>query len=208
MTNHASNMPFVVTADENNYAKYEASLMSQVSVAMACAMAYVAFQSDDSCGGRQGGTSTIKRECRDMEEYIALMNPTSFHYKYHMDKDSFWMLVDMLSPHLPSTEEEMEKGAVPNGLITHAFCLNISWGGSTGSEVHGINDDEPLRSVWHVVDAIHQCPELNIVFPETYAQQAKCANGFKSTSSINIDCCIGAIDGMLVCMNNPQLMTK
>ncbi|KAL7475546.1 hypothetical protein ACHAW6_001457 [Cyclotella cf. meneghiniana] len=176
MTNHASNMPFVVAADENEYAKYEASLMNQMSVAMASAMAYVAFQHDDSCGGRQAGASTIKREYRDMEEYIGLMNPTSSHHKYHMNKGSFWMLVDMLSPHLPSTREEMEKGAVPNVPITHASCLSMALRYFVGGGLHWIF----RRSVWCVVDEIHQCPELNIVFPKTYVQQAKCTNGFKS----------------------------
>ena len=47
------------------------------------------------------------------------------------------------------------------------------------SEFHDVNDDEPLRSVWLVVDAILQYPELNIVFPETHAEKTEYANRFK-----------------------------
>ncbi|KAL7488033.1 hypothetical protein ACHAW6_013622 [Cyclotella cf. meneghiniana] len=151
-------------------------------------------------GGRQDGVSIIKREHRDMKEYIGLMNPTSLGCKYRMNKDSFWMLVDMLSPHLPSTGEEMEKGAVPNGPIMHASCLSMALRYFTGG-IHWIF----WRCMALMMMNLLRCPELNIVFPETYALQAKCANGFKSKSSININCCIGAIDGMLVWMNKPTI---
>jgi hypothetical protein len=36
------------------------------------------------------------------------------------------------------------------------------------SDFHGVHDDEVLRSVWFVVDAIHASPELNIKFPESH----------------------------------------
>lgn len=126
-----------------------------------------------------------------------------------MYKDAFWMLLELIAPHLPNTGEERQKGAVPNGPITHASRLSMALRYFAGgdpldiSDVHGVGDDEPLRSVWLVIDAIHMCSELNIVFPETHAEQTECASGFRATSSINIDCCIGAIDGMLVWMNKP-----
>ena len=54
-----------------------------------------------------------------------------------------------------------------------------------------------------IVDSIHATPELNIKFPETYADQTEVMLGFKQKSSVDLDCCVGAIDGMLVWMNKP-----
>ncbi|KAL3793253.1 hypothetical protein HJC23_000795, partial [Cyclotella cryptica] len=193
----------------DDYALYQARVMSEVSSAMASVTAFVAFQCDESNGGRKPGASTIKRERKNIEQYIGRMNERSFRRRYRMYKDAFWMLLELIAPHLPNTGEERQRGAVPNGPITHASRLSMALRYFAGgdpldiSDVHGVGDDEPLRSVWLVIDAIHMCSELNIVFPETHAEQTECASGFRATSSINIDCCIGAIDGMLVWMNKP-----
>ncbi|KAL7477099.1 hypothetical protein ACHAW6_002911 [Cyclotella cf. meneghiniana] len=94
-----------------------------------------------------------------------------------MGKDAFWMLLELVSPNLPSTREGRKLGGVPNGLIMHALHLSMTLrffarGGSIGYF-------RVSWSVWLVVDAIHQCPELNIVFLETHAKQTECANGLK-----------------------------
>jgi hypothetical protein len=63
------------------------------------------------------------------------------------------------------------------------FC----WGDPLDiAEFHGVGDGN-LWSVWLVVDAIHQSPELNF-FSKTHADQTECANGF----------CIGTNGGILV----------
>ena len=128
-----------------------------------------------------------------------------------MDKEAFWLLLDIVIPHLPSTGESNTSGGVPNGFITHAARLSMALRYFAGgdpldiSEVHGVSDDEPLTSVWYIVDAIHASSQLDINFPESYTAQAECVHGFKTKSSINIDCCLGAIDGMLVWMNKPNI---
>ena len=66
------------------------------------------------------------------------------------------------------------------------------------------NVDELIKNE-NVVDAIHKSPELDIKFPETHEEQVQCARGFKAKSQILIDCCLGAIDGMLVWMNKPNI---
>jgi hypothetical protein len=118
----------------------------------------------------------------------------------------------------------MSKRAVPwilgstvlNGPITKAACLSMVLRYCEGgdpldiTEVHGdfVHDDEAMRSVWFVVDAIHVSPELNIKFPESHMEQAIIMEGFKSKSTINIDCCVGAIDGMLVWMNKSTIAVQ
>jgi hypothetical protein len=128
-----------------------------------------------------------------------------------MTKEAFWTLLDIIERHLPSTGEKRKRGAVPNGPITKAarlsMALRIFAGGDSLdiAEVHGVGDDEPLTSVWDVVDAIHKSSELDIKFPETHMAQMESMLGFKSKSTIDIDCCLGAIDGILIWMNKPTI---
>ncbi|EJK67522.1 hypothetical protein THAOC_11427, partial [Thalassiosira oceanica] len=46
--------------------------------------------------------------------------------------------------------------------------------------------------------------ELDIKFPETEAEQRAVAEGFRRKSEIGIDCCCGAVDGMLVWIHKPS----
>lgn len=128
-----------------------------------------------------------------------------------MSKEAFWTLLDIIEKHLPSTGEKRKRGATPNGPITKAARLSMALRYFAGGdpldivEVHGVGDDEVTNSAWNVVDAIHKSPELDIKFPETHEEQVQCARGFKAKSQILIDCCLGAIDGMLVWMNKPNI---
>ena len=212
MNNHRAHIPLKATASENEYAQYEAALLTQVSAAIASSAAFFALDDDTMYSGRAAGSTTIKRKRRDMEEYLGRMDDRNFRRKYRMNKDAFWLLLDIIGGHLPSTGEDNKcGGGPPNGPITIAARLSMALRYFAGgdpldiSEVHGVADDEVLRSVWFVVDAIHLSPELNIVFPETHEDQTICMEGFRDRSRINIDCCIGAIDGMLVWMNKPTI---
>ncbi|EJK56513.1 hypothetical protein THAOC_23584, partial [Thalassiosira oceanica] len=60
------------------------------------------------------------------------------------------------------------------------------------------------QAFWEVVDAIHQTSSLDIKFPESRFEQAEIARGFKRKSSIGIDCCVGAIDGILIWIHKPS----
>ena len=212
MSNYSGSIPFKVTASENEYAQYEATLLKQAAAAIASSAAFFCLdQNDTNYTGRDEGAKTIKRERRDIEEYIGGLDDRNFRRKYRMDKDAFWLLLDIIETRLPSTGEDRKRGAVPNGPITKAARLSIALRYFAGgdpldiSDVHGVGDDEVLSSVWSVVDAIHLSPELNIRFPETYEEQTLCMEGFRSRSKIYIDCCIGSIDGMLIWMNKPTI---
>ncbi len=98
MSDRPSNVPSLATADENQYALYQVRVMSEVSSAMASVMAFVAFQSDESNGGRKPGASTIKRERKNIEQYIGRVNDRSFRRRYRMNKDAFWMLLELIAP--------------------------------------------------------------------------------------------------------------
>ena len=49
--------------------------------------------------------------------------------------------------------------------------LDIAW-------VHHVNENEPLRSVWFVVDAIHATKSFNIIFPQCHQEQLNVAAEF------------------------------
>jgi hypothetical protein len=48
-------------------------------------------------------------------------------------------------------------------------------------EFHGVSDNEVGKSVGDVVDAIHECPELDIQFPNTFSAQTKLMLGLRQS---------------------------
>ena len=71
-------------------------------------------------------------------------------------------------------------------------------------QVHGVGYDQVYISVWEVVDAINQCPDLQIAFPTDHQAQILIAEGFKKKSRVDFETCVGCIDGMLVWINKPN----
>ena len=74
MNNHRAHIPLKATASENEYAQYEAALLTQVSAAIASSAAFFALDDDTMYSGRAAGSTTIKRKRRDMEEYLDRMD--------------------------------------------------------------------------------------------------------------------------------------
>eukprot|EP00956_Cyclotella_meneghiniana_P017339 scaffold28153_cov22-Cyclotella_meneghiniana.AAC.4 len=160
---------------KHGYALHQVFLLSQVSAAIASVASFISIDAIENCmQARQYGAKTVKRVRKNMD-------------------DVFF-----------DTGEKRKRGAVPNGPITKAARLSIELMYFSGgdpfdiAEVHGVGDDEVVRSTWDVVDAIHNSPELDITFPETHEEQMDCTMGFKAKSRININCCVGCIDGMMV----------
>jgi DDE superfamily endonuclease len=61
-----------------------------------------------------------------------------------------------------------------------------------------------FESLWLVIDAINQHPELNITFPESQAQQLELADEFRHKSQAGFTNCMGAIDGILIWIHTPS----
>ena len=95
---------------------------------------------------------------------------------------------------------QQQNGAT-NGLIPSSICLSLALlffvGGSPYDIAvsHGISVPEVYRSVWRVVDAIHETKELKIVFPN-HAEQQTIANTFKEQSDADFPGVVGCVDGM------------
>ena len=161
--------------------------------------------------GRIGGTKNVKRTRLDVDAHLLQMDCNSFRRKYRMNRDSFYKLLDILEPHIAGTgKNRATPGGIPNGPITKASRLSMAIRYCAGGDPmdiadhHGVSTDEVPRSVWKIVDAIHKAPQLNIEFPLTHEAQKDVADGFSEKSKLNIDCCVGAIDIILIWIHKPS----
>jgi hypothetical protein len=127
-----------------------------------------------------------------------------------MEESAFWTLYDIISPNMTLGNKKRKRGATPNGDISKdtrlAMALRYFAGGDPYDigQSHGVHSYEVKSSVWDVVDAVHATASLNIHFPEDHQQQLEIAEGFKRKSVIDLDNCVGAIDGILVWIHKPS----
>ena len=70
--------------------------------------------------------------------------------------------------------------------------------------VHGISVSQVYESIWIVIDAINKCTELSFEFPFCHQKQKALAEGFRGLSDAGFDICVGAIDGILIWMDQPN----
>ena len=201
------------SAAEELKAAQHTAFISQVSSAVASIAMFTTMgikKRGSNFTGRVAGSKTKKRKRLDVDQYIVEMDLTFFCRKYRMSKNSFYNLLDIIKPHLPTYGSQRSRGANPNGTITAEARLSMALRYCAGgnpldiSDIHGINKDMITDCLWDVIDAIHRSPKLNISFPECKKEQEKIAEGFKCKSDIDIDCCVGAIDGILIWINKPS----
>ena len=69
---------------------------------------------------------------------------------------------------------------------------------------HGVNDEEVLKSVWDVVDAVNLTTSMNIKFPACHDEQRKIAAASKAKTKIGLSNCVGPIDGLLIWTHKPS----
>ena len=67
----------------------------------------------------------------------------------------------------------------------------------------GISKTMIHYSVDYVINAVCNCKALAIKFPLSHAEQLSVARGFKRKSTAGFNCCVGAVDGMLVWLSKP-----
>jgi len=199
---------------EHDAALQNTAFLSQVSSAIA---SIAMFTTSKVCGSskeqsshasRAPGSKTKKRKRLDMDKYMSDMDAKLFRRKYRMEKSSFYNLLDIIEDHLPKGERK--QGKTPNGPITNAARLSMALRYCAGgdpldiADIHGVSEIEVKENLWKVVDAIHLSPPLDIKFPEDHREQQDIANGFARKSDEDINCCVGAIDGILIWINKPS----
>ena len=122
----------------------------------------------------------------------------------------FW-LSNILEPYLNSTcVTRSAPRSVPSGPITMTSHLTMALRYcAVGDPVdiadhHGVHVVEVTYSVWAVIDTIYAASQLNIAFPKTHEEQESVADGFASKSDLDINTCVGAIDGILIWIHKPS----
>ena len=131
-----------------------------------------------------------------------------------MTEEAFWDLHELLKPHMGSSrkragKEKKHKNGGKNGLISTETRLSAAiryFAGGRPEDIaisHGIAHSEVFYSCWKIVDAVNNCPELAFGFPESHEKQRELAAAFQGNSRANIDCCAGAVDGLLIWIERP-----
>ena len=199
--------------DEDVLSTETIAAISLVSVIETSALLYTTMKKKPRLTNKG---SVIIRNRRTVSSVMYELGGLSSRY-FRMNQQTFWNLVQELKPKIllilaskrqPNTDKK-KRGSPPNGPISIpvrvAAAIRYFAGGSPLdiALVFGINHVDVFKSVWVVVDAINNSVSLNINFPKSYEEQKKVAVGFKSKSAAGFDCCVGAIDGMLVWINKP-----
>jgi len=134
-----------------------------------------------------------------------------FCHAYRMMKAQFIELYDMLEGEMKVSNKHVLK-RTPNRPIENVVQLAcaiqyFAEGKSYDIAVmFGISHSSFYAwCMWIVVDAIHHCKDLNIQYPSCqHAQYQHIAEGFQKHSSVGFKICAGAIDGLLIGLENPN----
>ena len=73
-----------------------------------------------------------------------------------------------------------------------------------GGDIYDIARTDAFASVWMVIEAVHRTQALQLVFPRNHAQQRQLAMEFANRSQAGFDCCVGAVDGILIWIIRPS----
>ena len=189
------------------------------------ALAACLRRAEEERGRRKKGRAFYHRERVPIGKVHATMGVRIFRRAFRMSLDSFWRLHNILLPHLHNASraarDYQRKGGrgggnylpppIPNGHIFPSIRLGAALryfaGGSPYDivAVFGIGYSEVLSSVWIVVEAINQCPDFKMRYPDSLEEQRVIAAEFAAASTPGIRNCAGAVDGILIWMLKPSL---
>jgi DDE superfamily endonuclease len=167
---------------------------------------------------------TIRCVRRSVSNITYELGGYSRHY-YRMTDTTFWTLHHVLKPALEKIAKKQKslslhrrpqkkhrtttKRTAPNGLIATSIRLSIALHYFAGGDpldialVHGVSHSEVFTSVWMIVDAVHNTPKFDIVFPKSHEEQRWLARAFQAVSKAGIDICVAATDGILIWIPKP-----
>jgi hypothetical protein len=190
-------------------------LIKQVYTAAAvaaAAAAIVASRNRDKVGWRG---RAIRRRHATMHGIYEQLGPAYFRRAFHMKYESFCKLNNILSSYIIKLARKRGAkpnlmGQGPNGRIAPSIRLGCALRYFAGGSVYdimiamGIGRADVSRSIWLVVEAINRCDHLDITFPTDHDSQRKMALAFKEKSSADFNCCVGAVDGILIWIQRPS----
>ena len=179
---------------------------------MMAATAFVIEEEEAKKSNREG-TKTTKRQRTNIVTHLNSLAPGTFRKMYRMHQQTFFGLYYLIETGLDTKPSKPKKGTPVNGAILKETRLMMALRFFAGGDkfdiaaMFGVHENEVYRSVWRVVDAIHNCLALDIQYPSDHNQQLAMANEFKDRiSKADFDNCAGAIDCMLVWIHRPSEM--
>jgi len=150
----------------------------------------------------------IPRQRTEMESVVTQLGADRFRRAYRMTPQQFKHLVDLLEPHLSLGKGKGAHG--PNTLIPLPLRVSAAIRYLAGGDPidialsHGVAPSYVFPGlIWPVIEAINHCPDLDICFPVKHIDQRQIARKFKEKSHAGFDCCVGAIDGLLIWTEKP-----
>jgi hypothetical protein len=149
-----------------------------------------------------------KRSRRSTNEIYSMLGPYYFRRAYRMSFEAFNSLVAKLTPFMHPRQVKYARinGSISNSVRVAAAIRYLAGGASYDiATTFGIAVSEVFESLWEVIDAINKHPDFDITYPESHAKQEQIAAGFKKKSTAGFATCAGAIDGILIWTNKPQL---
>ena len=168
---------------------------------------------DSSDDDEEPRVSHYNRKRRPVREIFAELGPHYVRRAYRMDESSFWGLLWLTKKYLGSPRQrsgkKKHKDGAKNGLIKPSTRLSAALRYFAGGRpediclVHGILHTEDFTSIWRVIDAVNQCPQLHFEYPADHDAQREIARAFQDRSRVKFDICVGAIDGMLLWIEKP-----
>ena len=154
----------------------------------------------------------IKRICIYIESILHDYGLVVFQKAYCMSKDCFNLLLDKISQSTYKsrfTTPNKARGC-RNEIIDKSVLLSVALCVMAGGRPydiaisHGIGLSEVYNCLWVVVDVINEIPQLEIKYPTSYESQRQIAKEFQEKSAAKSDCCVGAINGMLIWTEQPH----
>ena len=163
-------------------------------------------------------TQNVPRVRRSVRSIFREYGPIYARRPYRMDKPAFRNLQRLLEPALTSKHSRKKR----IGSSSLLYGTSSSATGATGGDIpvdaklsialryfaggdpydimisHGVSHSAVYLSVWQVVDAVNNCPQLAMKFPEDLSQQKKLAREFQQKSGVGFCNFVAAMDSMLI----------
>ena len=170
-------------------------------------------------------TQNVPRVRRSVRSIFREYGPIYARRAYRMDKPAFRNLQRLLEPALTSKHSRKKR----IGSSSLLYGTSSSATGATGGDIpvdaklsialryfaggdpydimisHGVSHSAVYLSVWQVVDAVNNCPQLAMKFPEDLSQQKKLAREVSTEERrwfLQLRCCYGRhahLDEQTVC---------
>ena len=162
----------------------------------------------------------IPRVRHRVEDLMYELGPSACRRYYRMDESCFWSLHQTLKPFidevtakrlaLKRAREKMRRRRLRAKFRRRYYrrmrnrrSRVLTPNGTIPSETR-LSHVQVFISVWTIVDAIHLCSQLDFEFPQDHDEQRKLAEEFMKKSAAQFDCCVGAIDGILIWIERPS----